>query len=150
MIRLSSGFRNALCESAPIVPLMTGGTIYLYDGTIPDTPDNPPGATLLAQITTDGIAFAPSPDLTAAGLLVQWAHPGAVVKNGNWVMTGVANGTVTWFRWCWRDYDDHLESTYYPRVDGTVGDVLRMSNVVMTTTRVAQIESFILVLPLGG
>lgn len=150
MIRLSTGFRNALCASSPIVPLMNGGTILLYGGTIPDSPDDPPGTDVLGQITTDGLTFVPSEVPTAAGLQIAWVSPGCVVMNGHWVLRGVAHGTMTWFRWCWRNADTQVSSLYFPRLDGTLGSVLRMSNPVMTPSRVSAIESFVLYFPIGG
>ena len=149
-VRLSVGFRNAICLAAPVIDLMDGGTIYLYGGTLPDSPDLPPGTPILAQITTDAATFTPGPDITPPGLRIQWASPGAVIKNGEWKIKGVANGTVTWFRWCWKNDDDHQESYYYPRVDGTVGDVFRMSNPTMTTGRISAVESFIFMFPVGS
>ena len=150
MIRLSTGFRNALCASSPIVPLMNGGTILLYGGTIPDAPDYPPATTLLGQITTDGLTFTPNEVPTPSGLQIAWLSPGFVIMNGNWVLRGVANGTATWFRWCWRNEDSQLFSNYFPRLDGTIGEVLRMNNPVMTTSRVSAIEAFVLYFPIGG
>jgi len=149
-VKLSTGFRNIVCQIAPLSYLLDGGTIYLYGGTPPNTPDLAPGTPILGQITTNGLAFMPSNDMTAAGLRVEWRSPGSIVKAGNWVMRGVANGTATWFRWCWRQYDDHADSSYYPRLDGTVCGVLRMSNPNITTVRVVSIDSFILVLPVGN
>lgn len=150
-VRLSTGFRNALCASAPIVPLMYGGTILVFDGTMPASPDNPPAANLLAQITTDGLTFTPNNVPTPSGLVVAWASPGYVMMNGNWVMVGTGvTGTATWFRWCWRNTDPQLESQYHPRLDGDVGEVLRMTDTYITSTRVSKIEGFILSLPLGN
>ena len=97
-VRLSTGFRNALCASAPIVPLMYGGTILVFDGTMPTSPDNPPAANLLAQITTDGLTFTPNNVPTPSGLVVALASYGYVLMNGNWVLVGTGLlGTATWF-----------------------------------------------------
>jgi len=149
-VRLSSGFRNALCAASCLVDLMDGGVIYLYGGAMPETPDNPPGTTLLAHVTTDGAAFTPGYDIIPAGLRISWIHPGAIIMNGNWMITGVANGTVTWFRWCWRAEDTEEESQYFPRLDGSINDVLRMSNPIMTSSRTTSVENFILQLPMGA
>jgi hypothetical protein len=150
MIKLSTGFRKALCVSSPIVPLMNGGTILVYGGTIPNSPDNPPATDLLGQVTTDGLTFTPNEVPTPSGLQVVWASPGFVIKNSHWILRGVANGTATWFRWCWRNEDSQEESQYFPRLDGTVGDVLRMGNKSITTSRVSVIEAFILYFSIGS
>lgn len=149
-VRLSTGFRNALCVALPVVRLMDGGTIYLYGGTMPDSPDNPPGEIILGQITTGGATFTPNSEILAAGLRIQWSSPGRVLMSGDWRIKGAANGTVTWFRWCWREYDNHLESTYYPRLDGSIDDVLIMSNPTMTDGRNSPVEFFSLTLPNGS
>lgn len=151
MIKLSTGFRDAICASAPIVPLMYGGTILLFDGTIPKTPDNPPAANLLAQVTTDGLPFVAGNVPTPSGLAIAWASPGYVIMKGNWVLKGTGiTGIATWFRWCWRNPDPQTVTSYYPRLDGTVGDVFRMANPMITSTRVSPVEGFILSLPVGN
>ncbi len=150
-VRISTGFRNALCASSPIVPLMNGGTILVFDGAMPASPDNPPAANLLAQITTDGLTFTPNNVPTPSGLTIAWVGGGYVMMTGNPVLKSTGQtGTATWFRWCWRNNDPQTESQYYPRLDGTVGDVLRMGNPYITSTRISRIEGFILSLPVGN
>jgi len=150
-VKLSTGFRNALCVSSPIIPLMYGGTILVCGGTMPNSPDDALGTSILARITTDGLTFIPSNTPTAAGLTLNWVSPGYIVMAGNWVLksTGLS-GTATWFRWCWRNTDDNGFSNYYPRLDGDVGDVLIMSDTEITTNRITKVEAFVLSIPLGG
>ena len=152
MIRLSTGLRNAVATNYGLGIMMNNGVIYVYDGTIPDSPDDAPTSNLLGKITTGGLAFVPGNDTIGAGLNLTFVSVGGLKNTGNWILTGSANGVPTWFRWCWAGADDLTASTYYPRVDGVVGPngplTLAISSITPTTS--LQVDQFLLILPTGN
>ncbi len=151
MIRLSTGLRSALVLDAGIGAMMNGGIIRVYGGTQPATPDDPAATTLLATITTEGKTFVPGADTVGAGLLLAFVPPSALVKNGIWTLKGVNNGTATWWRWFWSQSDSNLQSTYFPRIDGGVGEGLsfNLQSTEITAATEFDIDSFQLVFPAG-
>ena len=149
-VRFSTGLRNAVASTYGLGQMMNGGVIYVYGGTIPASPDNAPGSAPLGIITTDGLMFTPGDNSNGAGLSLQTVSPGGLLNYGTWVLKGMNTGTATWFRWCWLDPDSFQESTYYPRVDGDIGSafILPVTNINPSTSLV--IDSFLIVLPMGG
>lgn len=133
--------------------MMNGGIIRVYGGTRPSSPDNAPGTTELARITTEGKEWFADTDPNSAGLVVKVVSPGALVNKGIWHLKGSATGTATWFRWCWAASDPQLLSTYYPRIDGDIG-VTTAADLVLVSTSITAvvnrvIDSFTFLLPMG-
>lgn len=150
MIKLSSGLRQAIMNEYGLGLMMNGGIIYIYNGTMPDSPDNPPNGTLLAYITTEGRVFQAGEDTIDAGLLLYSVFPGVLTDDGRWYLTGLATGTATWWRWCWSDADSHGESTYYPRIDGDVGAALKLNTNEISPSQYFRIERFYLEMLAGA
>lgn len=149
MARFSTGLRNALAVNYGLGIMMNAGIIRVYGGTMPTTPDNPPNATELARITTQGKVFIPGDDTNNAGLLLTHVSPGGLINSGEWRMKGLATGTATWWRWCWSKPDPLTFSEIYPRVDGSVGTELQISNSSITPSTNIEIQQFMFVLPMG-
>lgn len=123
MINLSTGLVTSLAGTYGFSALMNGGIIRLFDGQIPASADLavPSGAKELARITTEGKTFYPVSDENDAGLEFSVSAPGNIISVGQWVLKGIALGTVTWFRWNWSGVDTNGYSVVNPRLDGTVG-----------------------------
>jgi hypothetical protein len=149
MARFSTGLRNALAVNYGLGIMMNGGIIRVYDGTLPDTPDDPPNATELARITTEGKVFIPGDDTNNAGLLLTLSAPGGLTNAGEWRMKGITSGTAAWWRWCWASPDPLTFSEIYPRVDGLVSTELQLATVNITAATNVEIQQFLFVLPMG-
>ena len=139
MARFSTGLRDALASYYGLGLMMNDGIIRVYQGTRPGSPDDPPGATELAQIT----------EADGSGLLVMAVSPGILTKNGTWRLRASGPGTAQWWRWCWADPDPQTQSTYYPRVDGLVGTELILHSDTMYAGLDTTIEQFLFTLGLG-
>lgn len=150
MPRFSTGLRNSLAVNYGLGIMMNSGIIRVYGGTIPSSPDNPPGTTELGRITTEGLTFVGGSNPNPAGLLLASVSPGGLTMVGEWRLIGVATGTATWWRWCWAGVDDLTLNTALPRVDGIVGTELRLaSNSINPSTNV-EIEQFLFTISAGG
>jgi hypothetical protein len=147
MIRFSTGLRNAVVGTDSMGSAMNHGAIYVYDGAIPATPDDPPTGTLLGMITEGGKTYYAGSDTESAGLGLLVVPPGGLMNNAPWRLKGVANGDATWFRWCSRGVDTFGASTTLRRVDGLVGESLRLSGTTVLATTNVEIESFLFLLP---
>ena len=151
MIRLSTALRNSLAVSYGIYPHMQGGVIYVFGGTAPLSPDlaaNPNEA--LGTITTEGRPFIDTTDPKDGGLKLLFTSPGILVNDGRWVLTGMGEGEARWFRWCHKTYDSHGDSLLFPRVDGSVGDVLKLAQPIIADGKTYTIDSFTLQIPMGS
>jgi hypothetical protein len=149
MLTMSTGLANAMATDFGLGAMMSGGVIYVYDGTRPPSPDQAPGVgnTLLGKITTAGLVFISDTDPNAAGLLFTWVSPGGLMNDGDWILTGEASGTATWFRWFWHYTDPNATSTYYPRIDGDVGVTegdLILETAVINSSTVRTLDTAIL------
>ena len=123
-IRFSSGLREAVLTDYGLGAMMNYGTIEVYSGPQPASASLAPTGTLLARITLDGDAFVPG--TTAGALTLALSAEGALVKDGEWRMKGVAAGTAGWWRWKGNAYDDDSDSLFYPRMDGAEGESLQL------------------------
>lgn len=148
MLHLSTGLRANLAAGYGIGPMLHGGVIHVYRGTPPASADAAvTPSELLGTITTDGNLFIPVYDSLGAGLAVQFAPPASLINVGTWILRAEQSGLATWFRWRWR-YDDPLTaSTYYPRLDGTIGtdfDLLTLPTQSLQLGYAYPIDSFLL------
>lgn len=148
MLHLSTGLRANLAAGYGIGPMLIGGVIHVYQGTPPDSADDAASSSdLLGTITTDGKTFVPVYDPYDAGLLVQYVAPASLVNVGTWILRAGQTGIATWFRWRWLYTDPLTASTYYPRLDGSVGsefDVLTLPTQTLTLGYTYPIDSFLL------
>jgi hypothetical protein len=125
----SIGLRNAAL--AAVKDELDGGFLYLFSGTVPATPDAATGAsTLLATLSVD--------DDGTTGLTFAAPTGGSMAKTSseNWEGTVLANGTVTYARFCASGDDGTGASSTAPRLQltvGTAGAELNLSSVVLAT-----------------
>lgn len=129
-IQISTGLKAALVTLSGVQGLMDGGVIEVFGGTRPATPDAPAGETVLGRITQDGVTWYPFD--SAGGLRTISTLPGVLQKEGVWMFNGLTSGTATWFRWYWGGYDSKLETEYYPRLDGDVGEDMILANAAIS------------------
>lgn len=149
-ISLSTGLRANIAAGYGISPMLNGGVIHVYQGTPvanADSAANPDD--LLGTITTDGKVFIPNYDPNDAGLQVQFMPPASLINVGTWILRVVRAGTATWFRWRWSYEDPLTASTYYPRLDGSIGtdfDLLVLPTQTLELGYTYPIDSFLLTL----
>lgn len=142
MVKVSTGLAVSMLGNYGLTAMMNYGYINIYSGEQPTSPDLPPTGDLLGRITTDGNAFIVGASVGGA-LELQQDEQGVVSAQGNWVLTGLADGTAGWWRWYWNSFDDQVQSFYYPRVDGTVGESLILADTAITTATSVAIDSFV-------
>ena len=150
MLHLSTGLRANLAAGYGIGPMLYGGVIHVYGGTPPASADDAvTPSELLGTITTDGNLFIPVYDPHSAGLALQFAPPASLTNVGAWILRAEQAGIATWFRWRWSHEDPLTESTYYPRLDGTIGtdfDLLVLPTQTLELGYTYPIDSFLLTL----
>jgi hypothetical protein len=123
--------------------LMKDGVIRIYTGAQPATADAAPTGTLLGSITEAGGAFVEG---TATNGLELLAPSGRTVsKNASvWTYTGVAAGTMGWFRFQANAVDNDSLSTTLVRIDGSVGITsgdMRVTSVTSAIGSTATVDS---------
>lgn len=146
MIRLSSGLRTSIITNYGLGMLMQLGRIYLYDGPQPEYADAAPTSVKLAVVCQDGII--PAANVDAGGLQLRGGpDAGTLINDGTWVLKGLATGTPLWWRFVWNGEDNEAASSYYPRIDGQVGESLVLSAATVGPATAVPISSFFLVFP---
>ena len=145
-VRLSSGLRTAIVTNYGLGAVMQYGHIRIYTGTQPDSADLPPTGSLLAVVCADGIT--PVPSTTTGGLeLAGGVAPGSLVLGGNWIIKGRSSGVPGWWRFVGCELDTDLPTSYFPRIDGVLGESLVLGfNDITPATNVA-VAGFTLILP---
>ncbi len=114
-LKLSTGLRNAMLDSANFKTQMDGGLIKVYDGTVPATADAAlSGNTLLCTFSLNSTGAGISFDTAATGDTIAKA-PAEV-----WAGNPVATGTATFYRHV-ATGDDGTLSTTQARIQGQVG-----------------------------
>ena len=114
-LKLSTGLRNAMLDSANFKTQMDGGLINVYDGTVPATADAAlSGNTLLCTFSLNSTGSGISFDTTATGDTIAKA-PAEV-----WAGDPVVTGTATFYRHV-ASGDDGTLSTTQARIQGQVG-----------------------------
>jgi len=130
--------------------LMKYGVIRIYAGSQPTSADAAVGgATLLGSITVNGGAFTEGS--TANGLQLLAPAGRTISKSADvWKYTGLAAGTMGWFRFQANATDDDaLDTSAWTRVriDGSVGITsgdLRMTSVTSAVGSTATIDTFVI------
>jgi hypothetical protein len=141
-VRISTGARDQ-CLKGGLQAKFNGGFIYLYTGAQPSTPDQGATGVLLGKVTKNGDG--------STGLT--WADPvsGVMGKNTDvWQFTGLAAGTVGWFRISESADTPTGDSSTEVRVDGTVGTAGADANIANTNISagaVSSVDSFNVVMP---
>jgi len=92
-LKLSTGLRNALLDTASFRTIMNSCTLKIYDGAVPASADNAPTGTLLSEIflNNDGVT----------GLTFNTAAIGGVIEKTTaeaWEGTNGASGTASYYR----------------------------------------------------
>ncbi len=126
--------------------LMKNGVIRVYSGAQPADADSVPTGTLLGSITTAGLSFTEG---TATNGLQLLAPVGRTVSKAAsvWTYTGVAAGTMGWFRFQANAVDDDSVSTSLVRIDGSVGITsgdMRVTSVTSAIASTATIDTFVI------
>jgi len=139
-VRVSAGLRAALLSDYGLSAMMNWGTIEVYSGQQPANASLAPTGTLLARVTKQGTPFEPG---TYNGALeVGLAPTGGLEKVGVWRMKGVTTGVAGWWRWKWNSPDPNVDSQYYPRMDGLVGESLFLVTSGITEATNVEITQF--------
>lgn len=141
-VKVSTGLRNALLDSASLKDILDGGFLDIYSGTIPATADDAlTGATLLCRVSNggSGLTF----DTSAVG--------GVLSKNPSEVWQGLntASGVASFFRFV-TAADTGAASDTEERIQGTVavlGADLNISNTSLTVSAPQAIQFFYVALP---
>lgn len=127
-LRTSTGHKNRLLGEQGVDTgangfrgIYKGCVIDLYSGTQPSTADSAVTGTFLGRITLGGGAFTDGSQTN--GLVWDAPANGTISKPtaANWQGSGVAAGTIGWFRCRGNAADDGSASTTLPRFDGSVG-----------------------------
>lgn len=125
--------------------IFTNGVIKLYTGAQPATADDAPTGTLLGDITVGGGAFVEG---SATNGLNFGAPSGKTISKATgetWKFTGVAAGTIGWFRFQANAVDNDSSSTTLSRIDGSVGVTsgdMRLTSVTSAVGTSITIDTF--------
>lgn len=123
--------------------IFKNGVIRCYSGAQPADADAAPTGTLLGSITKDGGAFVEG--VSTNGLTLGAPVGRAVSKSTDvWKFTGVAAGTLGWFRLQANAADDDSVSTSLSRIDGSIGITsgdMRVTSVTSTVGGTATVDT---------
>jgi len=124
--------------------LMKAGVIRVYSGAQPASANDAPTGTLLGSITKDGGAFVEG---VATNGLTLGAPVGRTVSKSTdvWKFTGVAAGTMGWFRFQANAADNDSSSTVLVRIDGSIGITsgdMRVTSVTSAIGSTATVDTF--------
>lgn len=147
-IRQSTGLRTLLAGNSGFKEAMNNGCIELRSGTQPASADDAATGTLLALVTQDGGAFTPGSPTN--GLALGTPADGAVAKSGNWQYTGIAAGTIGWFRYRANAADAGGSSTSLVRMDGSCGvgsGDLQLAALALAVGQPGTIDAFLYTIP---
>ena len=144
-LRLSTGIRQALLDTADFQSEFALSFINIYTGTQPASADDAASGTLLATIysnnptDTIGISF----DSPIAGTISK-----AVAET--WAGTALLTGTAGWYRLFEAGGNPAILSTTESRVDGNIstsGANMNMSSTTITSGTVQTVSTFDVTLP---
>ena len=125
--------------------IFTNGVIKLYTGAQPADADSAPTGTMLGDITVGGGAFVEG---SASNGLNFGAPSGRSISKASgetWKFTGVAAGTIGWFRFQANAVDNDSVSTSLSRIDGSVGITsgdMRMTSVTSAVGTSITVDTF--------
>lgn len=149
----STGLRTLLLAGHTLESLFQDAVVHCYSGAQPIDADRAVSGTLLGSITRNGGAFTPGSPTNGLRLIRSGLY---VLKDPNhlWRFSGVATGTLGWFRVCANAVDDGLASAVSVRMDGAIGladdegDVqMRFNALDVSPSTVIDIPAFIYTLP---
>lgn len=142
MLKVSTGMRNSLLDTATLRTALNLGSIKIYSGAAPATADDIATGTLLCTITNAS---------TATGITLAAAAGGAIAKTGAEVWSGVnaATGAAGYYRHV-ASTDTGVLSTTQPRVQGliaTSGAELNLTNTTLTVGATQTLDFYSVSLP---
>lgn len=118
MITVSTKFKELILGPNSFASIFNGGRILVYGGEQPAHADLAVLTPVLAEITTNGTAWAPyGPGGLTFALDGMWVYKNPSVS---WKLKCVNSGVATWFRLVGPAVDDGAGSTTHPRIDGSV------------------------------
>jgi len=124
--------------------LMKNGVIRVYTGAQPANADAAVTGTLLGSITKDGGAFTEGVSTNGLQLLAPSGR--SVSKNTDvWKFTGIAAGTMGWFRFQANAVDNDTLSTTLVRIDGSIGITsgdMRVTSVTSAIGSTSTVDTF--------
>jgi len=142
MFQFSTALMNANASIFGVGTAMNKGVIRVYGGTMPAIPDDATSEIVLAEISTNGIAYIAGVNQDTAGLTLSVSSPGTINKVGTWKIIGKATGVATWFRWYGSQVDDLSTSTGFMRIDGQVGSELLLESTAITAALDRELMAF--------
>lgn len=147
MLKVSTGLRNALLDTADLRTTLAAGFINIYAGAVPATADAALGAAvLLATISLNSTATGIDLDPGGAAGGVIAKDPG---QTWSGVVVGAGTQTATFYRHVGAA-DTGVLSTTEPRIQGEVGTAgaeLNLTSVSLTNGATQTIDFYTVALP---
>lgn len=142
MLKISTGLRNAMLDTATLRTVLNLGKVMIYGGAVPATADAAVTGSLLCTITNNS---------TATGITMEAATAGTISKTSAEVWSGVnsAAGTATHYRHVAAG-DTGVNSTTEVRVQGliaTSGAELNLTSVALSNAATQTIDFYTITLP---
>lgn len=147
-LRVSNGFKVLILGPNSFVDIFQGGRILLYSGVQPNSADDAPTGTLIAEVTLNG---QPWGGMTGLSFVATGSYVGK--DPGQHWKTHVLNaGTVGWFRLAGPDEVDPDDLSFtYPRIDGSVGETgaaqLLMKETTLALLDEIELKQFLYTIP---
>lgn len=154
-ITVSTKFKELILGPNSFGDIFDGGRILLYDGVQPANADMAALTPAIAEITTNGLAWAPGGN-SSGGLQYELAGQWVTKATAQvWKLNALSSGTPTWFRIFSSADDNNALSYSYARIDGAVSDTpateLVLPNVSLVQGNRLDIQQFLFtILPLTG
>lgn len=149
-VNVSTKFKEMILGSNSFANIFAGGRILLYEGAQPVNADAAVLVPAVAEITTNGVAWAPGG--TPAGLTFE--QFGAwITKNQStsWKLKIATTCTPTWFRLVGAATDAGDATYALPRIDGAVGTLppsdLLVPAATMNAGQVFTMSQFLYTIP---
>ncbi|MDD5375275.1 hypothetical protein [Acidithiobacillus sp.] len=142
MLKISTGLRNAMLDSATLRTALSLGKVMIYSGVAPVTADAAVTGTLLCTITNNSTATGVTMDVAAAGTI-------AKTSTEVWSGVNVATGTASYYRHVAAG-DTGASSTTEARVQGliaTSGAELNLTSVTLSSAATQTIDFYSITLP---
>ena len=141
----------ASARGASFADLFRNGTLHIYSGAQPSTPDDAETGTKLVEITLASGAFTPGADANGINFGNVSSQVLAKETGETWSGVAIASGTAGWFRFYANDRTTGASNTAV-RFDGsiaTTGAQLNMSNTAVALGGTTTIDSVAISLPMS-
>lgn len=142
MLKISTGLRNAMLDTATLRTALGNGFVKIYSGAAPGSADAAVTGTLLCVI---------SDDTTGVGISLAPAAGGSIAKTPTevWAGNNVASGTAGYYRHV-ASTDTGTASITEPRVQGAIatsGSELNLTSVVLSNGATQTVDFYSITLP---